>query len=254
MSPTKALLEDDYRGKNYNSFAVVLGLGMPSGNREARAARIGAERKVQGHIGLLDLHKTAMLKVLDFMSLPLVGAEKDQVDHDGVTALLCAAQNGHIEIVHALLEAGADMNKTDSSGATPLMLSAGKGYAGIVHALLEAGADANKNDEHERTPLIAASLGGHVDVVRALLEAGADKNKTEGGHGKTALMLASEGGNLETVQLLVDAGADGAASVRRRTYSTAGLFGFICFGLSIVAVSLFLVYFTSTSMNVTRND
>ena len=59
----------------------------------------------------------------------------------GATALILAAQSGHVEVVRLLLEAGADKDVADDDGATALMEAAYRGHVEVVRLLLEAGAD-----------------------------------------------------------------------------------------------------------------
>ena len=54
---------------------------------------------------------------------------------------MLAAQNGHIEVVRALLAAGANVNQVNNLGASSLMLAAHVGSIEIVRALLAANAD-----------------------------------------------------------------------------------------------------------------
>ena len=46
------------------------------------------------------------------------GAAVDGLDHNGRTALTCAALNGHNETVQLLVQLGADVNKGDRFGVT----------------------------------------------------------------------------------------------------------------------------------------
>ena len=56
------------------------------------------------------------------------GADKNVAKQDGATALMAAAQNGHLKVVRVLLEAGADKNAAKQNGATALMMAAVNGY------------------------------------------------------------------------------------------------------------------------------
>ena len=64
-------------------------------------------------------------------------AALDLADNDGWTALLKAANNGHIEIVRALLQADADVNHIANDGATALSLAEEYEYTEIVALLNE---------------------------------------------------------------------------------------------------------------------
>ena len=49
------------------------------------------------------------------------GAEVNTKDKMGATALMVAAQNGHIEIVYTLLKVGAEVNAKYNEGGTALI-------------------------------------------------------------------------------------------------------------------------------------
>ena len=56
-----------------------------------------------------------------------------------------------------------------TSGATALIVAADRGHLEVVRLLIEAGADAN-------VAIAIAAQNGHLEVVELLLQAGADKN------------------------------------------------------------------------------
>ena len=59
----------------------------------------------------------------------------DGTDASGGSALYWAAQNGHTEIVKALLLRGADIDAQTSYGYTALMIAALNGHGGCVAGL-----------------------------------------------------------------------------------------------------------------------
>ena len=72
-------------------------------------------------------------------------------------------------------------------GMTPLLFAAREGHLEAATALLDAGADVNQPREGDHTtPLLMASLNGHFDLGKYLLDRGADPNRT-GENGATAL-------------------------------------------------------------------
>jgi type II secretory pathway predicted ATPase ExeA len=94
-------------------------------------------------------------------------------DH-GLTALMAAVANNHVETALALIDRGADVNARDSRGLTPLMIAASTNRPTLLRVLLARGADVNANTEEGWTPLIYAAWQGHAYLALQLLEAGAD--------------------------------------------------------------------------------
>ena len=182
---------------------------------------------------LTDAAKNGDLELVN--ALILSGANVDERDADGVTALHVAACNDHLDIINALIVAGANINEQDDYGSTPLHYATYNGYMTIAQALIDAGADVNHRDSSGQTPLhyaiynpaildmlIAAGANinqqdhddltalhhaafkGYMTIAQALIAAGADLNITEI-HGFTPLKLAQQhGGHPEMVELLAD--------------------------------------------------
>jgi ankyrin repeat protein len=72
-------------------------------------------------------------------------------------------------------------------GMTPLLFAAREGHLEAATALLDAGADVNQPREGDHTtPLLMASLNGHFDLGKYFLDRGADPNRA-GENGATAL-------------------------------------------------------------------
>ena len=59
-----------------------------------------------------------MLNVLK--ELIAAGADINKEDNDGETALMSAANEGHVECLKELIAAGADINKEDNDGQRQL--------------------------------------------------------------------------------------------------------------------------------------
>ncbi len=115
----------------------------------------------------------------------------------GLTPLLLAAREGHIEAIEALIDAGADINQLSKGTKTSAILIATmNGRYDLAKVLLDRGADPNLGNEPAGvTPLYAAiniwyaphtsypqptaqfqqSLT-HLELLKVLLERGADPN------------------------------------------------------------------------------
>ena len=117
------------------------------------------------------------------------GADVDETDEYGRTALMLASRKVHAPVTRQLIEVAADLEKTGGDGWTALMWPRYREHAPVVRLLIEAGADLDKADKWGATALIVASENCHEACARLLIEAGAglDKAANDGG---TALMLS----------------------------------------------------------------
>jgi RNA polymerase sigma factor (sigma-70 family) len=158
----------------------------------------------------------------------------------GNTALILAANNGHLELAALLRDAGApvdlheaaaigdtgrvratlDLNPElldsfSAEGFTALALAAHFGQVETMSLLLDRGAGIDVVSRHpiEATALIAALFGRRVEAARLLIERGADVNLKRGGKGWpragwTPLHYAAAYGFDDIVLLLLERGAD----------------------------------------------
>jgi len=144
------------------------------------------------------------------------GAEINAKKGSGWTILMSAAFFNHADVVRILLDKGADVNSKDSEGGTVLSLSAQEGHADVVRLLLDKCADVNTRDNYGQTPLILASSQGHADIVRILLDKGADVNAgTDKGY--TALIESAWPGFVDVMKILLEKGANIAAKDKEGT-------------------------------------
>ena len=144
------------------------------------------------------------------------GADPNNIDVEGFTALHTACGLNKHGLVKVLIEAGADVNKTSYSSWTPLNLAAHRGLSESVSALLCFSSPAENLNLHTynmrgEAAIHSAAIKGHPKVLELLIEAfkerGEDINyKTQ--QGLTALMCAARTGKADAVRVLMDAGAD----------------------------------------------
>jgi ankyrin repeat protein len=135
-------------------------------------------------------------------------ADIESIDpSDGGTALIASAMEGHTEIVKLLLQNHANVNAQDRIGYTALMFAV-SGKEEIVNLLLNAGADVNKVNRYNITALMYSleGLDRKITIVERLLKAKANVNVRDQ-WGKTALSRAKDRAETEMVKLLVKAGA-----------------------------------------------
>ncbi|WP_420632558.1 ankyrin repeat domain-containing protein [Candidatus Palauibacter sp.] len=162
----------------------------------------------------------------------------------GMTALLHAVREGHIDAARTLLDGGADIDRASADATSPLLMATLNGQFDLALVLIERGADPDPAASTDgATPLFAVlqtqwapksnypqpraqdlQQAGHMDVLRALLEAGADPNPRLNTHlwhweygltkmgidltGATPFWRAAFAQDLDAMKLLVAHGAD----------------------------------------------
>ncbi|KAF7240969.1 Histone-lysine N-methyltransferase EHMT1, partial [Varanus komodoensis] len=105
------------------------------------------------------------------------GANIDNCSQDQRTPLMEAAENNHLETVKYLIKAGALVDPKDAEGSTCLHLAAKKGHYDVVQYLLSnEQVDVNCQDDGGWTPMIWATEYKHVELVKLLLAKGSDIN------------------------------------------------------------------------------
>jgi ankyrin repeat protein len=168
--------------------------------------------------------------------------ERGTLDMGGLTALLYAARDGHMEAAKALLEGGASINEVSASEKTsPLVMATMNGHFDLAKLFVDWGADPNLSNAQGLTALYAAvdlqwapkgwfpapGVGqektSYLDLMKALLETGANPNariakklwfRSFGDHswvdtaGATAFWRSAQSSDVDAMVLLVDHGAD----------------------------------------------
>lgn len=116
---------------------------------------------------------------LDFLKAAIAaGADTTITNRYGGTALIPAADRGHVEIVRELLlNSDVDVNHINNLGWTALLEAiilgdGGKNHQEIVKLLIEHGADVNLADSSGVTPLQHAKKHGYQGMVDVLTTAG----------------------------------------------------------------------------------
>ena len=141
------------------------------------------------------------------------GADANEVDARGRTAVTAAVYAGSAVVVRLLVDAGADVDRQDETRANAFLALGETGDVDVLDEVLRADPDVRRTNRFGGTALIPAADRGHVEMVRALLE----RTKVDVDHvndlGWTALLEAvilGDGGpaHREIVRLLLDHGAD----------------------------------------------
>jgi ankyrin repeat protein len=140
------------------------------------------------------------------------GADVDERDGRGRTAVTAAAMHEHVEVVRRLIDAGADVDLQDADRNNPLLLCGENGNVELLRAVLRAGPDLTRTNRFGGTALIPASDRGHVETVRVLLgtDIAVDHVNRLGWTALLEAVILGDGGRAHQriVRLLVDAGAD----------------------------------------------
>jgi ankyrin repeat protein len=145
----------------------------------------------------------------DVELLVAAGADVAAIGANERSAIHCAGEQGHAEVIRTLARAGANCNQTIGNGMTPLWVSCFNSQLGSVTALLDAKADVNQaRTDDGMTPLSIACAKGHGSIVEALLGRGADVNKARKDDGVTPLCIACQEGHGSIVEALLGRGAD----------------------------------------------
>ncbi|MFN7097669.1 MAG: ankyrin repeat domain-containing protein, partial [Gammaproteobacteria bacterium] len=135
------------------------------------------------------------------------GANINQKTKEGLTVLHLVALKGHVENLKYLLDKGANINEKANNGRTVLHYIASSGSIENLKYLFEKGANINEKDNHGLTPLHWAALKGHIAVLQYLFEKGANINERDN-HGLTPLHWAALKGHIAVLQYLLDKGVN----------------------------------------------
>nr|XP_033785720.1 ankyrin repeat domain-containing protein 33B isoform X2 [Geotrypetes seraphini] len=135
-----------------------------------------------------------------------VGAQEAcETDRNKRTGLLIACYQGYVDIVIALAQCPhVDINWQDNEGSTALITAAQAGHITITNYLLNyfPGLDLERRNVHGFTALMKAAMQGRTDCVRALMLAGADIYATDPNRKMTSREWARFTGRYDTAFLM----------------------------------------------------
>ena len=160
----------------------------------------------------------------------------------GMTALLYAAREGHMQAVKALIETGANPNIVNADKFSPIVMAITNGHLDLAKYLLDHGADVKLATISGLTPLYAVEdvqwaphawfpqptveqeKTSHLELMKAILEKGADVNAAISEKlwfrsftndytwidpaGATTFWRAAQSSDVPAMHLLVEHGAD----------------------------------------------
>ncbi|KAL3076185.1 hypothetical protein niasHT_038811 [Heterodera trifolii] len=164
--------------------------------------------------------KTALMVACSLQKCDIVryligkGAKVDRTNAKGISPLLSACIDGHLEIVKLLVEGGkADIEIEADSVIewSPLMVASKKRKWDIVRYLIEKGVKVDQTNAKGISPLHLACIDGHLEIVKLLVEVGkADIEKAEADSviGWSPLMVASNIQKWDIFRYLIEKGAN----------------------------------------------
>ncbi|XP_003967960.2 ankyrin repeat domain-containing protein 33B [Takifugu rubripes] len=132
--------------------------------------------------------------------------EVNETDRNNRIGLLVACYQGFVDVVIALSQCPhLDVNWQDSEGNTALITAAQAGHITITNYLLNyyPGLDIERRNCHGFTALMKAAMQGRLECVRSLMMAGAALNARDCGRNFTAREWALFTGRYETVWLMM---------------------------------------------------
>ena len=172
----------------------------------------------------------------DMMAVPPHGKPEYNrlIPHGGDTALMFAARVGDLASAKLLLGAGANVNDADAWGVSAMVLAAHSGFTELVEFLLDKGADANaigpgftalheavmRRDERMVTALLAHGANPNTPLQTWTPErrSSADFNFAPSLVGATPFWLAAHFREPAIMRLLVKQGADPLFVLRNEYY------------------------------------
>ncbi|KAK1169625.1 ankyrin repeat domain-containing protein 50 [Acipenser oxyrinchus oxyrinchus] len=174
----------------------------------------GLDENHRDDLGWTPLHSAACeghLAVCAALTKQGSAARVTEMDNDGRTPLILAAQEGHCDCVRLLLERHSPLDHRGYDGRSALSASALEGHVDVVELLLRRGSELDVRDAEGRPLLYLLVLEGLHNMVGLLLEKGGVPLESSDTEGRTALHVASWQGQLESVSLLLCHSADANA-------------------------------------------
>ncbi|MCG7507322.1 ankyrin repeat domain-containing protein [Mesorhizobium retamae] len=122
--------------------------------------------------------------------------------------LIEAVAAGDIPAIKAAIVRGAELEQRDDKGRTALLLATHADNLEAAKLLIAAGADVNAKDDIQDTPFLYAGAEGRNEILKAILASGKANLKDTNRFGGTALIPAADHGFPETVAILLETDID----------------------------------------------
>ena len=122
-----------------------------------------------------------------------------------------ACQKGLFECVKILLDRGkVDVNCTNTYRQTPAIICCIEGHVKILHLLIQHRADFSLADQTGRSPAHAASTFGRVKMLALIKKVNADLINQRENKGRTPLFCARQSSQNGAAKWLIEHGAEEA--------------------------------------------
>lgn len=166
----------------------------------------GADVNISDEFGASPLSVTSYRGNAEMIKLLLEAGATFEI---GVFHMAISRSNDNTEIVQAFIDHGADVNaQADGApGHTALMFAAEFGHIEVGKSLLANGADINGVDDYNDPALNVAAFHGQLEFAKMLVEMGAELNM-RGFSNRTALGHALNQGHEDVVLFLREVGAE----------------------------------------------
>ncbi|XP_037345133.2 ankyrin repeat domain-containing protein 50 [Pungitius pungitius] len=156
------------------------------------------------HAAACEGHRGVCAALTEQGSMARVG----EMDIEGRTPLILAAQEGHWSTVRLLLDRRSPIDYRAYDGHSALSAALLEGHAEVAELLMRRGADTDVRDAEGRPLLYLLVLEDHLEMANLIIEKGGVPLESRDSEGRTALHVASWKGCVEMVDLLLKNGAN----------------------------------------------
>ncbi|XP_026152159.1 ankyrin repeat domain-containing protein 50 [Mastacembelus armatus] len=156
------------------------------------------------HAAACEGHRAVCTALTEQGSMARVG----EMDIEGRTPLILAAQEGHWSTVRLLLDRRSPIDHRAYDGHSALSAAILEGHVEVAELLMRRGADTNVRDAEGRPLLYLLVLEGRLDMAALLIDKGGVPLESRDSEGRTALHVASWQGCVEMVEVLLKHGAN----------------------------------------------